>query len=328
MVGPTVVPSHRASKSDAPPFIGKDPVFWERYRSSIVLTSAARTAFSHLLKSVRLAPDAKVLLPSYIGFSPNEGSGVLDPIRSAGLPVAFYRLNANLAPDLEDFERQIKSGSIGVALVIHYFGFCQSHVAAMSAACRNLGILLVEDCAHSLTSTIGGRPLGSFADASIFSVHKVLAAPDGGFLQINNPAIDVALAPDSARISRESLEILHCSDLARISEARRANYLALRDRLERMAGLEILFPTLQPGIVPHNFPIRLLNKNRHDVFTAMMDQGVRPVALYYRLIDEIRREDFPEAHDLSDRILNLPVHQDLSVEQMARVADVLAGALS
>ncbi|MFE3328187.1 DegT/DnrJ/EryC1/StrS family aminotransferase [Streptomyces sp. NPDC059176] len=75
--------------------------------------------------------------------------------------------------------------------------------------CDALGIPLLEDAAHAIGSHVGGRPVGTYGDASVFSLSKHTAAKTGGFLTVADPgqrpalqeARDDLLAP--ARLSAE-----------------------------------------------------------------------------------------------------------------------------
>ncbi|NBM18304.1 DegT/DnrJ/EryC1/StrS family aminotransferase [Streptomyces sp. GC420] len=64
----------------------------------------------------------------------------------------------------------------------------------LRARCDALGIPLIEDAAHAIGSRIGGRPVGTFGDASVFSLSKHTAAKAGGFLAIADPGLRDALA--------------------------------------------------------------------------------------------------------------------------------------
>ncbi|MEV6397602.1 DegT/DnrJ/EryC1/StrS family aminotransferase [Streptomyces sp. NPDC051907] len=55
--------------------------------------------------------------------------------------------------------------------------------------CDQLGIPLLEDAAHAIGSTVAGRPVGSFGDASVFSLSKHAGAKTGGFLAVADPAL-------------------------------------------------------------------------------------------------------------------------------------------
>ncbi|UUN27260.1 DegT/DnrJ/EryC1/StrS family aminotransferase [Streptomyces sp. FIT100] len=63
----------------------------------------------------------------------------------------------------------------------------------LRARCDASGIPLLEDAAHAIGSRVGGRPVGSYGDASVFSLSKHTAAKTGGFLTVADPALRGAL---------------------------------------------------------------------------------------------------------------------------------------
>lgn len=60
--------------------------------------------------------------------------------------------------------------------------------------CDALGIPLFEDGAHAIGSEVGGRPVGAWGDASVFSLSKHVGAKAGGFLACADPGLREALA--------------------------------------------------------------------------------------------------------------------------------------
>ncbi|MFF4188009.1 DegT/DnrJ/EryC1/StrS family aminotransferase [Streptomyces sp. NPDC001691] len=64
----------------------------------------------------------------------------------------------------------------------------------LAARCDRLGIPLIEDAAHAIGSTVAGRPVGTFGQASVFSLSKHTAAKAGGFLALADPGLREALA--------------------------------------------------------------------------------------------------------------------------------------
>ncbi|MCX4511275.1 DegT/DnrJ/EryC1/StrS family aminotransferase [Streptomyces sp. NBC_01619] len=64
----------------------------------------------------------------------------------------------------------------------------------LRARCDALGIPLLEDAAHAIGSRVDGRPVGSYGDASVFSLSKHTAAKTGGFLTVADPALRRPLA--------------------------------------------------------------------------------------------------------------------------------------
>ncbi|MEV7088317.1 DegT/DnrJ/EryC1/StrS family aminotransferase [Streptomyces sp. NPDC093085] len=55
--------------------------------------------------------------------------------------------------------------------------------------CDALGIPLIEDAAHAIGSETGGRPVGGFGDAAVFSLSKHVGAKTGGFLAFADPGM-------------------------------------------------------------------------------------------------------------------------------------------
>ncbi|MFB7359285.1 DegT/DnrJ/EryC1/StrS family aminotransferase [Streptomyces gardneri] len=60
--------------------------------------------------------------------------------------------------------------------------------------CDRLGIPLIEDAAHAIGSTVGGRPVGTYGEASVFSLSKHTGAKTGGFVALADPALREELA--------------------------------------------------------------------------------------------------------------------------------------
>lgn len=139
----------------------------------------ARNAIYHLFQALRsLKPRLVVLVPDY-----NSGNEVL-ALEAAGATLHFYRIGANMLPDIDHVEELCRRHDPDVLYVIHYLGWPQP-LAALSAICRERAMLLVEDCALSLLSAPGGRPLGASGDFSVFCLYKTLPVPNGALLVQN-----------------------------------------------------------------------------------------------------------------------------------------------
>ncbi|MGW8361646.1 DegT/DnrJ/EryC1/StrS family aminotransferase [Streptomyces wedmorensis] len=82
----------------------------------------------------------------------------------------------------------------------------------LRAHCDRLGIPLIEDAAHAIGSTVGGRPVGTYGEASVFSLSKHTAAKTGGFLTLADPALreELAAARDALlRPTRATAELAY-----------------------------------------------------------------------------------------------------------------------
>ncbi len=284
-----------------------------------IFLDKGRTAFSYILKQI--GRDNKILLPSYIGINDKEGSGVFDPIEEYNIEYIFYNLNKDLSIDMDDFNEKLNDTKIKSVLVIHYFGFVQTDIEKIANICKKHNKLLIEDCAHSLLSKYKNKELGSFGDASFFSLHKILPMDGGGILQINNPKIKNPEISDTDHIN-----LFSKFDFLKIANMRRNNYQYLLEKLKELSAIEILYPKLPKGIVPLNFPILIKNINRDKVYFEMQERGIELVSLYYRLIEQIGRE-YSNSYYISKHITNLPIHQAITYSDIDKMAEELKSIL-
>lgn len=114
----------------------------------------------------------EVLFPAYF-------HGVeLEALLEAGVRPRFFPVHEKMRVDPEEVIARITPETKAVYL-IHYAGF-PGPVEELAAACRERNVLLIEDCALSLLSCKGEKPLGSWGDAAIFCLYKTLPVPNGG----------------------------------------------------------------------------------------------------------------------------------------------------
>jgi len=57
-------------------------------------------------------------------------------------------------------------------LVIHEYGIPHPDLRDLVSEGRERGIPVIEDCAHSMDSTVDGRPIGCFGDYAVYSLSK------------------------------------------------------------------------------------------------------------------------------------------------------------
>ncbi len=164
---------------------------------------AARSGIYHLMRALGRDEVVTVLMPDY-----HSGAEVW-AVKAAGASVRYYHIRRDLTPDLDEVRDLCRSGC-RVLYLIHYFGWSQP-VREMRELCRELGMILIEDCALSLLSEHDGQPLGTFGDYAVFCLYKTLPVPNGGMLiQTATPFVDGRLLELKADD--------RLSTLARISE--------------------------------------------------------------------------------------------------------------
>ncbi len=132
--------------------------------------------------------DALTLASSYLGVSPTDR--VLMPAYSCKevlrpflkrTQVEFYDVLPDLTIDLDDLRLKLGVGKYKALLIINYFGFLHPFRNEIKQVCKEKGVVLIEDCAHSLLTTGSGET----GDIAVFSFRKTLPVPDGGGLKLN-----------------------------------------------------------------------------------------------------------------------------------------------
>lgn len=290
----------------------------------------ARTAFKAYLIALDLKPHDEILLPSYIGWSSREGSGVFDPIAEVGVSFRFYRLTRNLNIDIEDLRTQLRTGRPRMLVIIHYFGFPDPHLVEAVALAKEKDVLILEDEAHALYSDWVGGVCGRHGEACIISLHKMLPMPHGGLL-ILNEAGDTAISdavrssPLRAPLDRNPWDY----DLLRIAAERQNHARRLISLLPALAGrVDPLFPSVADGVVPQTLPVLISGASRDDLYFRLNKAGFGVVSLYHTQISALTPEDYAESHWLARRILNLPVHQDILPHQLESMINHLTALLT
>ena len=71
-----------------------------------------------------------------------------------------------------------------VFLLTHIGGWVNPDIKQIAELCTNKGILLLEDCAHSLGSTLESQHTGTFGDAGVYSLYatKTIPVGEGGII--------------------------------------------------------------------------------------------------------------------------------------------------
>lgn len=276
---------------------------------------SAREGMSDLFRNMVAARLVDtVFLPGYIGWSPNEGSGIFDPLSDLdGLAIRYYKMTCDLRVDLCDLAEKIKGCGVGgfAVLVVNYFGFVDPDITAVTDVIREHSGWIVEDNAHGFFTYQYSEEV--FSDATFFSLHKMFPFKGGGSLTVSSDrlkALDYR-GDSQSGLDRDPWQY----DIAGIARARRRNYKALEVIVDA-PGIAEFFVPLKPtglplGTVPQTFPILIAKGDRNQVYELMNGAGYGVVSLYHTLIEPLRVPEFDASRALSRSIMNLPVHQDV-----------------
>lgn len=212
-------------------------------------------------------------------------------------------------------------------------------------ALREIGLPIIADSAESIGARYKGRPVGSQADVHCFSLHsaKVITTGEGGMVTTNdkelyelmeslaNHGYDPAREPWEYRHERSAYNFRMTGLQAAVGLAQLEKLGWYTDGRRRKAGV---YKDFLGGLVEyqeeppdrrhaHFFFGILVEAERRDSFCAdMFGEGieVKTWTPVHRQKMYRYRGDLPNASEVSDRIVLLPIHNKLSDDDLVYVA--------
>ena len=136
------------------------------------------------LKAAGLRPGEAVLSNAFT-LAPVPGA-----IENAGGIPVLIEIDRNFCVDLGHLESQMKGTAARFFLISHMRG----HIADMESVvdlCREHGVTLIEDCAHTMGASWNGTKSGNFGKVACFSTqtYKHLNSGEGGLLTTDDDEI-------------------------------------------------------------------------------------------------------------------------------------------
>ena len=231
-----------------------------------------------------------------------------------------------------------------------------SDIKQVSDSCN---LVLIEDSAEALGSSINGKKVGSTADSSIFSFcgNKVLTTGEGGAVVTNDKKIfekiklirshgrvDVGAYFDNTKESQyvslgynwrmssitASLGISQLSKLDKIISKRQENAKYLSDRLSKIS--QVRTPTMPPGYnhIFQMYTIQLDSKKTRDDLKNHLEKKrifskvyFNPIHLttYYKQLNQNKPYSLPVTEKISDQVLTLPLYPNMTHEEKTYLVD-------
>jgi dTDP-4-amino-4,6-dideoxygalactose transaminase len=150
-------------------------------RRYCVAVNSGGSALFLALKVLDVAPGEPVLVNAFT-LAPVPGA-----IVHAGARPVIVGVTADYKIDIDDLRRKAEESGARVLMLSHMRG----HLADMDAiavAARDLGLVVIEDCAHALGARWGRRMIGTHGAVAAFSAqtYKHLNAGEGGLLVLDD----------------------------------------------------------------------------------------------------------------------------------------------
>lgn len=149
-----------------------------------VAVNSCGSAMYLALLCTGVRPGDRVLMNAFT-LAPVPGA-----VAHAGAEHVLVEVTQDLVIDLDDLARKARASGARHLLLSHMRG----HIADMTrlmALCDDLGVTVIEDCAHTMGARWAGRPTGTFGKAGCFSLqaYKHVNAGEGGLIATDDPDV-------------------------------------------------------------------------------------------------------------------------------------------
>lgn len=291
------------------------------------------------LKALGVSSGNEVMTPAFSWISSAETIAL-----AAGRPVFIDVLpeTYNINPEL--LEAKITNKTKGIILV-HLYGQA-AHAHQVKGICERHGLFLIEDCAQAHLSEEFGIPVGKIGDAGTFSFYptKNLGAyGDAGCIITNDVDLEKkarlfanhgglqqhVMEGTNSRLDplQASMLDVKCRYLLKWTEQRIVNAKLYNESLVQVS--QITLPSIRQKTKHtfHQYVIRAAKRNELRNFLSA--EGIQTVIHYPTALPNLpafrylnhSKDDFPVASRCQEEVLSLPIHPELSQDQIAYVCE-------
>lgn len=255
--------------------------------------------------------------------------------------------------DVNQIEDKITPRTRAIAPV-HLYGQCADMEPLLEIARRN-HLFVVEDTAQAIGATYtfsdGTRRragcMGTIGATSFFPSKNLGCYGDGGALFVDDDALAerVRMIANHGQRVKYHHDIIGCNSrldtlqaailnvklkyLDRYTEARQQAAARYDELLKDVAGIILPKRTENSTHVFHQYTIRVLNHRRDALKAYLTEQGI-PSMIYYPVPLHLQKAyiqegkgigTFPVAERLSEEVLSLPMHTELTLEMQEFIAE-------
>ena len=155
----------------------------EYYRHERIILTASGSQALELAAMITERPSAR-----RIGFADYSFPSTINSFLQGNVTPVLIDIDASGCIDTDDLKKVIST--LSVLVVTNYAGDNPS-ISLISELCRTHNVIMVEDNALGLLSSVGGRPLGSWGELGVLSFQssKPVSCGEGGALIVNNPSL-------------------------------------------------------------------------------------------------------------------------------------------
>ena len=318
-----------------------------------IAVNSGTSALMAALKGVGVGDGDEVIVPS---FTQQATANAVKMVGGKPVFADIDRKTYGLNPT--DVAQRITEDTAAIMPVQVYGSVCQ--IEKLIDVADNHGIAVIEDAAEALGARKNGQMAGTFGDAAglSFCQNKIVPTGEGGMVVTDDDEIaeTASLYRSHGRTTTDYFETsksgqhvmvggnfrmpdivaaLGCSQMAKIDELIQGR----RDAAQRMNDE---FATLD-GVIPHRFEGYHVYQfytvtfdaavDRDGIIETLGEHGVSakvywdPVVHQSQAYKGNQERDLPVTEDISQRVLSLPMHPELSTAETDKIVDTVRTAL-
>ena len=283
-------------------------------------------------------------------------------VELAGLQPVFVDCNevdGNIDVDL--LEQAITNKTIGIA-AMHFNGIACDIERIMQLAEKH-NLYVIEDCAIALGAKVGGRPVGSFGDAGVFSFHPVkqMTTGEGGMMVLRSEGFykdlkierafgvdrtfgerkqagmyDVPLLGFNYRMAEipAAIGVKQLEKFQGCENTRKRNFEYLKDAFSEIEGLEVMGSEITDDRAYYCLIAKIDGDrvNRDRIAEALKSEGIQTSVYYPHPVPRLSYYadkygyspvKFKNAEDISDRSIAFSIGAHLSEIELDQVVSAL-----
>jgi len=320
-----------------------------------LLFNCCTSATYAALSALKIGPGDEVIIPSI------QFVGVANAVVEVGAIPVFADIDMRTLNILPSEIERLRTTRTRAVFLLHYGGH-PADISAVRSVCD--GLLILEDAANAIFSTWNGQACGTLGDAGVwsFDAMKILVMSDGGALWLRSAEamrnaevfryfgfppegstgadlasvgrarwweFDVEM-PSGRFISNDLLAAIGRVQLRKLSsfiERRKSVWLLYKDILADVDQID-LPPEPLEGCTTSYYFFWVQTERRDELAVYLYRNGVY-TSFRYHPLHRVKVygnvEQLPNADLVAARTLCLPLHQNLSDEDVEKVTKLVHG---
>ncbi|MFC4542223.1 DegT/DnrJ/EryC1/StrS family aminotransferase [Halosolutus amylolyticus] len=315
-----------------------------------VVVNSGTTALVAALRAHGIGPGDEVIVP---GFTFVATANAVDLVGATAAFADIERDTYGLDP--ASVREAITDRTAAIVPVHPYGSACR--IDELVAIGDEFDVAVIEDAAEALGADLDGRAVGTFGDSTALSFcqNKVVATGEGGAVLTNDETLaeNVRQYRSHGRLSGDYFEsadsgtygavgtnyrmpdvvaAIGCAQIEKVEELIDGRRRAARRMTDAFESLSRVTPHRGTDRGRHVYQLYTVtlgdDVDRSTVVTALDERDISskiywdpPVHLldHYRDGDGTDRGQLPVTEDVASRVLSLPIHPNLSVDETERI---------